>query len=126
MKKSENPRIQSLYHRRAALRHQFKIIANLQRAALEAYADKILVDLKADPEAHTHVPEFKKVTSGLGAVFDDLLKKTEARHKIYREYLARRKERDEEYTQIAKQVSLISTMLGALANCCKVCRRNCV
>lgn len=108
VKKSENPRIQSLYHRRAALRHQFKIIANLQRAALEAYADKILVELKSDPEAHMHVPEFKKVSSGLGEVFDDLLKRTEARHKIHREYLAQRKERDEEYTQISKQVSLIS------------------
>jgi len=126
VKKSENPRIQSLYHRRAALRHQFKIIANLQRAALEAYADKILVELKADPEAHTHVPEFKKVTGGLGEVFDDLLEKTEARHKIYREYLARRKERDEEYIHIAKQVSLSLAMPGAFTDCCKVCGRKCV
>lgn len=119
VKKSENPRVQSLYHRRAALRHQFKIIANLQRAALEAYAEKILEELKSNPEAHTHVPEFAKVSSGLGEVFDELLKKTDARLRIYREYLEQRKEKDEEYAQIAKQVSPPCRMLSATADTLK-------
>lgn len=109
VKKSENPRIQSLYHRRAALRHQFKAIANLQRACLEALAEKSVQVLKEDPEAHTRVPQFSEVTSGLGEVFDDLMKKTEAKLRIHRAYLAQRKERNEEYEQIAQRVGMSST-----------------
>lgn len=111
VKKSENPRIQSMYHRRAALRHHYKAIANLQRAALEALAEKSLETLKSDPEAHARLPAFDKVGRGLGECFDTLVNTTEAKLRIHREFLEKKRENDFQYEEIRKRVSNLALTL---------------
>ena len=106
VKKSGDPRIQALYHRRAALRNQYKAVANFQRAALEAYAEKSAAILLKDPVAHMKLPAYDTTTAKLGSVFEELSRITTARYKYMSEFLVRRKEQDEEYERRLHYVSL--------------------
>lgn len=77
VKKSDNARIQALYHRKKDLKSQFKQIAAIQKEGLTELANKSLESiedleyLKSLPEfeevAHALVEQHKKVTSQLEA-----------------------------------------------------------
>jgi hypothetical protein len=62
--------------------------------------------LKEDPEAHSRLPAFEKVTGGLGEVFDEVKRKADAKLKYYRDFLNRKKRFEAQYEQIRADVCL--------------------
>lgn len=106
VKKSENPYIQALYHRRAAIRNQYKAIGNIQRAALEALGEKSIEILQKDFLAHTKLPAFDQTAKKLGEIFDKTITVAEAQLKYKSDFYRRDKENKEEYERQLHHVSL--------------------
>jgi hypothetical protein len=75
VKKSDNARIQALYHRKKDLKGQFKQVAAIQKDALSELALKSLDSIE-DLEYLRSLPEFKEVTNAL----IERHKKVTARH----------------------------------------------
>lgn len=104
VKKSENARIQALYHRKHALKHQFKQVAIMQRDALDTLAEKAL-HLAADPNYHKTLPEYTEVTNELNARYSRVVDRLNADLKIRQDYLRRQREMNEDYDRQLFEVS---------------------
>lgn len=114
VKKSENPYIQALYHRRAAIRNQYKAIGNIQRAALEALAEKSIETLQKDFLAHTKLPAFDQAAKKLGEIFDSTITVAESQLKYRSEFYRRDKENKEEYERQLHHVSFAISVIGRI------------
>jgi hypothetical protein len=108
VKKSDNARIQALYHRKHALRHQFKQVAQFQRDALDTLAEKAL-DLMTDPNYHKTLPEYQETTKALAARYQRVVDNLETDLKIKQEYLRKQLAMNEDYTRQFYDVSFIIT-----------------
>ncbi|CAG8981777.1 hypothetical protein HYALB_00004719 [Hymenoscyphus albidus] len=100
VKKSDNARIQALYHRRAALKHQYKQVASWQKSALLVIADKSLDRLKADSHYHESLPEFDEVTQGLKEAYQKRVDKLNAEFFMRKDYLDRQLVQNQEYEEM--------------------------
>ena len=80
VKKSDNARIQALYHRKKDLKGQFKQVAAIQKDALSELALKSLESAE-DLEYLRSLPEFEEVTNGLLERHKNVTAQNEARMK---------------------------------------------
>lgn len=80
VKKSDNARIQALYHRKKDLKGQFKQVAAIQKEALSELALKSLESAE-DLEYFRALPEFREVTSGLLERYRKVTTQNQARMK---------------------------------------------
>ncbi|RDL39316.1 uncharacterized protein BP5553_03656 [Venustampulla echinocandica] len=99
VKKSDNARIQALYHRRAALKHQYKQVAQIQKVALLALAEKSLDAAKSDPTYYKTLPEFEETTRALAEIYEKRADQLFQEFQTRKAYLYSRLEKDEEYEQ---------------------------
>jgi hypothetical protein len=81
VKKSDNARIQSLYHRKKDLKGQFKQVAAIQKDALSELSLKSLEAIEDFDYLRT-LPEFDRVTDGLIERHEKVTARHEARMKI--------------------------------------------
>ena len=81
VKKSDNARIQSLYHRKKDLKGQFKQVAAIQRDALSEVSSKSL-ELIEDIDYLRSIPEFEAVTDELIERHKKVMARHEAEAKI--------------------------------------------
>ncbi|TVY30085.1 hypothetical protein LHYA1_G002523 [Lachnellula hyalina] len=97
VKKSDNARIQALYHRRAALKHQFKQVAFYQKAALISIAEKALEAAKFDPNYHKNFEEFNTTTEALNDVYKNRRKQLMEEYELKEAYLIGLRDKNKEY-----------------------------
>lgn len=105
VKKSDNARIQALYHRRAALKHQYKHVAQVQKYALLSLAEKSLEAMKSDPTYHKTLPEYEMTIGDLDALYKKRLDQLHQENETRREGLLRRRGMDIEYEHMKCNVS---------------------
>lgn len=110
VKKSDNARIQSLYHRRQILKQQFRQIGAFQRTALEALADKSTELLKTGLEAHEKQPEFETVIQGLDQKYQERLDQLDRLCEQEKEYLERQRAMKDDYALQQFRVSHSSSI----------------
>jgi len=96
--------MQALYHRRSALKHQFKNLAQIQKEALDLIAEKALSALQ-EHDYYKSLPEYEVTTSELAVMYERVQKQLDAREKLEREYLIKKQAMDEEYAEQVFQVS---------------------
>ncbi|TVY56912.1 hypothetical protein LSUE1_G009655, partial [Lachnellula suecica] len=97
VKKSDNARIQALYHRRAALKHQYKQVAYFQKVALVSMAEKSLEAAKANPNYHKTFDEFDKTTQALNDLYKKRREQLNEAYELKKAYLYDLEEKNEEY-----------------------------
>jgi len=105
VKKSDNARIQALYHRRAALKHQFKQVAFYQKAALISIAEKALEAAKFDPNYHKNFEEFNTTTHALNDVYKNRRKQLMEEYELKEAYLIGLRDKNKEYAGSQYEVS---------------------
>lgn len=105
VKKSDNARIQALYHRRAALKHQYKQVAYFQKAALISMAEKSLETAKEDPNYHKTFEEYGKTTQALSDIYMRRFNQLFEEYEMKKNYLIDLNEKDQEYERSRYQVS---------------------
>jgi hypothetical protein len=104
VKKSDNARIQALYHRRAALKHQYKQVAYFQKAALISIAEKSLDAAKTDPNYHKTFDEYNKTTQALDAVYKKRYQQLIEEYELKKDYLYDLEAKNEEYEKSRYEV----------------------
>jgi hypothetical protein len=116
VKKSDNARIQALYHRKHALKLQYRQVALLQRDALKELSQKSLKRLNEDPNYHTSLPEFFEATKAIDEKYAEVMQKIEAERLIKEDYLKRKLERSARITCEQHLVSVPSPMPLNISN----------
>lgn len=99
VKKSSNARIQSLYHRKQLLKTQYKQVALLQRAALDAIAEKSLQEMSDNPKYHETLPEFQVLMEKLAKKHAARVALLEAQRAVQLQGVERQRLLAEEYTR---------------------------
>jgi hypothetical protein len=112
VKKSDNARIQALYHRKHALKLHFKQVASLQRDALEELSLKTLKSLRDDLTYHTHLPEYKETTLALDERYAKVKNRLNAEFHVKEEYLRKMLAMNEDYANRQHEVSILYTLLS--------------
>lgn len=105
VKKSDNARIQALYHRRAALKHQYKHVAYFQKTALISIAEKSLDAATSDPTYHKNLEEYNKVKEGLSTIYEKRRDQLSEAYKIKKAYLLDMSKKNREYVMKEYEVS---------------------
>lgn len=105
VKKSDNARIQALYHRRAALKHQYKQVASFQKTALLVLAEKSLETIKADFHYHETLPECTETTQALDDAYQKRIDKLNSDFRLKQAYLQRQLAQNQEYVAMQFMVS---------------------
>ncbi|TVY50349.1 hypothetical protein LCER1_G007655 [Lachnellula cervina] len=99
VKKSDNARIQALYHRRAALKHQFKQVAFYQKAALVSIAEKALEAAKFDANYHKNFEEYNTTTEALNDIYKNRRKQLNGEFDLKEAYLTGLRDKNKEYAR---------------------------
>lgn len=105
VKKSDNARIQALYHRRAALKHQYKQVASFQKIALLVLAEKSLDTIKGDAHYHETLPEYTETTQALNDAYQKRIDKLNSEYTLRKDYLQRQLNQNQEYAVMQFMVS---------------------
>ena len=107
VKKSDNARIQALYHRKHALKLHFKQVASLQRDALEDLSLKTLKFLQEDPDYHAHLPEYKETTRALDERYAKVKNRLSSEFQVKEEYFRKMLKMNEDYTNRQHEVRIL-------------------
>lgn len=105
VKQSSNARIQSLYHRKATLKANYKQLGQFQRDALEALADKTIETLR-NSDSHKRAPEFDEVNKALELNYAERVAVLNAQYEMHKSYLGKQLEENSEYERMQFTVSL--------------------
>lgn len=106
VKRSDNARIQALYHRKKDLKMQFRQVAAVQREALTELSQRSLESLD-DPGYLESLPEFKEVTEAVEARYKKVIGLQEARMKHEAAFSQRRLDDNVRYSDREFKVSLV-------------------
>ena len=96
----------ALSFRKALLQQSYTKIANAQRIALNALAEKSEAMLKDDPKYHQSLPEAKEVIALLHEKHEKVSNLLDARHQMEKEFQEKKLKYDAEYQQMLCQVRL--------------------
>lgn len=106
MKQSSNARVQSLYHRKATLKANYKQLAQYQRDALEALAEKTIEMLRSS-DRHKKEPAFDEVNKALENNYAERVAVLNARYEMHKSYLGKQLEENSEYERMQFTVSFL-------------------
>lgn len=123
VKKSDNARIQALYHRKKDLKGQFKQVAAVQKEGLTELAQKSLESLE-DPKYHEILPEYVETTKALNERYRRVIDVYEARMKIEVAFALRQLEAKVNYKQREFKVSpsVVLKTVGLMISSVQDCR----
>lgn len=102
--------MQALYHRKHALRQQYKLIVQIQKEGLGILAEKSL-ELVKDLHYHENLAEFDKLSASLKARSDANNKVVDKEYEYKRAYAAKKLAMDLDYQERLHKVSIVSMNL---------------